>query len=112
MRQPVPLAKVSSLCIDERKRIDTYTTTPLLLLLADLGTLAPSGRGWYHAGNLWWLVATRMIGDYIMSCPARRAVRWFSGWRERRGFGAKGGRVYLCASSPLVSIIPTRASTF
>lgn len=48
---------------------------------------APSGQGWVGAGNAWWLAATRVVGDYIMTCPARRAARWFSGWRRARALG-------------------------
>ena len=45
----------------------------------------PGGPGWHGAGSGWWLAATRVVGDYIMSCTSRRAARWLSGWRARRG---------------------------
>lgn len=51
-----------------------------------------STPGWNGAGNGWWLSATRVVGDYMMTCPSRRAAKWISGWKAQRNVA---GSTYL-----------------
>lgn len=60
----------------------------MAVLYKPAGPDGEHGPGWAGAGNGWWLSATRVVGDYIMSCPSRRASRWITGWWKRRAGAA------------------------